>query len=159
MNTIDQRSRSPELEVVDSMGIKPNKEKLRKIFAHHAIPKRICNAEQRTSFLEEERSQHHLFTPERPRASGCERRFMQTWDGIDCLSTGRAGSGWPWEAPVFQSEPAFLSVGTRNADSCQARLFEHAQSANNRKSMNRGLSNRAWPESAFLVMTKRKAGF
>ena len=38
---LDQRTQYPEAEVVFSTAIKPIKEKLKKIFAHHGIPKQI----------------------------------------------------------------------------------------------------------------------
>ena len=81
---LDQRTRYPEVEVVFSTAIKPTKEKLKKIFAHHGIPKQVqsdngppFNSKEFAAFAEEEGFQHHRVTPLHPRANGQVERFMQ----------------------------------------------------------------------------------
>ena len=81
---LDQRTRYPEVEVLFSTAIKPTKEKLKKIFAHHGIPKRVqsdngppFNSKEFAAFAEEEGFQHHRVTPLHPRANGQVERFMQ----------------------------------------------------------------------------------
>ena len=68
---IDQRTRYPEVEV------EPNKEKLKKIFAHHGVPKRArsdngppFNSKEFANFAKEEGFDHHRVTPQHPRANG-----------------------------------------------------------------------------------------
>ena len=59
--TIDQRTRYPGVEVVFSPAFKSTKEKLKKMFAHHGIPKREqygndprFNSKDLQAFAEEE---------------------------------------------------------------------------------------------------------
>ena len=73
---LDQRTRYPEVEVVFSTAMKPTKEKLKKIFAHHGIPKQLqsdngppFNSKEFATFAEEEGFQHHRVTPLHPRAN------------------------------------------------------------------------------------------
>ena len=83
---IDQRTRYPEVEVVSSTAVKPTKEKLKKMFAHHGVPKRArllsdsgppFNSKEFASFAKEEGFDYHRVTPEHPRANGQVERFMQ----------------------------------------------------------------------------------
>ena len=81
---IDQRTRYPEVEVVSSTAVKPTKEKLKKMFAHHGVPKRVqsdngspFNSKEFETFAKEEGFDHHRVTPEHPRANGQVERFMQ----------------------------------------------------------------------------------
>jgi len=72
---IDQRTRYPEVEVVSSTAVKPTKEKLKKMFAHHGVPKRVqsdngppFNSKEFATFAKEEGFDHRV-TPEHPRAT------------------------------------------------------------------------------------------
>ena len=80
---IDKRTRYPEVEVVYSTGIKPTKEKLKKIFATHGIPIQVesdnCPPFQSKEFAEFaaiEGFRHHRITPLHPRANGEAESFM-----------------------------------------------------------------------------------
>lgn len=81
---VDRRTRYPEVEVVSSTAFKPTKERLRKMFAHHGVPRRVYsdngppfNSKEFSDFAEEEGFQHHRITPLHPRANGQVERFMQ----------------------------------------------------------------------------------
>jgi len=70
---IDQRTRYPEVEVVSSTAVKPTKEKLKKMFAHHGVPKRVrsdngppFNLKEFATFAKKEGFDHHRVTPEHP---------------------------------------------------------------------------------------------
>ena len=73
-----------EVEVVSSTAVKPTKEKLKKMFANHGVPKRVqsdngppFNSKEFETFAKEEGFDHHCVTPEHPRANGQVERFMQ----------------------------------------------------------------------------------
>lgn len=81
---LNQRTRYLEVEVVFSTAIKRTKEKLKKIFTHHGIPKRIqsdygppFHSKEFATFAEEEGFRHHRVTPLHPRANGRVECFMQ----------------------------------------------------------------------------------
>jgi len=81
---IDQRTRYLEVEVVSSTAVKPTKEKLKKMFAHHGVPKQVqsenglpFNSKQFATFAKEEGFDHHRVTPEHPQANGQVERFTQ----------------------------------------------------------------------------------
>ena len=81
---VDRRTRYPEVEVVSSTAFKPTKERLKKMFAHHGVPRRVYsdngppfNSKEFSDFAEEEGFQHHRITPLHPRANGQVERFMQ----------------------------------------------------------------------------------
>ena len=81
---VDRRTRYPEVEVVSSTAFKPTKERLKKMFAHHGVPRRVYsdngppfNSKEFSDFAEEEGFQHHRITPLHPRAYGQVERFMQ----------------------------------------------------------------------------------
>lgn len=80
---IDQRTRYREVEVVPSTAFNPTKEKLKRMFAHHGIPRRVYsdngppfNSKEFSDFAEEG-FKHHRVTPLHPRANGQVERFMQ----------------------------------------------------------------------------------
>ena len=90
---IDQRTRYPEVEVVSSTAVKPTKEKLKKMFAHHGVPKRVhsdngppFNSKEFETFAKEEGFDHHRVTPEHPRANGQVERFMQLLNKMEQIA-------------------------------------------------------------------------
>ena len=96
---IDQRSQYPEVETVSSTGIKPTKEKVKKIFAHHGNPRRICtdngpsfNSKEFSDFAQEEGFVHPKVTPGHPRANGLAETFMQTLNKTGQIT--RQGTDW-----------------------------------------------------------------
>ena len=81
---IDKRTRYPEVEVVYSTGIKPTKEKLKKIFATHGTPIQIesdngppFQSKEFAEFAAVEGFRHHRITPLHPRANGEAKSFMK----------------------------------------------------------------------------------
>ena len=70
--------------MVSSTEVKPTKEKLKKMFAHHGVPKRLqsdngppSNSKEFATFAKEQGFDHHRVTPEHHRANGQVERFMQ----------------------------------------------------------------------------------
>ena len=81
---IDKRTRYPEVEVVYSTGIKPTKEKLKKIFATHGTPIQVesdngppFQSKEFAEFAAIEGFRHHRITPLHPRANGEAESFMK----------------------------------------------------------------------------------
>lgn len=81
---IDKRTRYPEVEVVYSTGIKPTKEKLKKIFATHGTPVQLesdngppFTSKEFAEFAATEGFKHHRITPLHPRANGEAESFMK----------------------------------------------------------------------------------
>ena len=81
---IDKRTRYPEVEVVYSTGIKPTKEKLKKIFATHGTPVQVesdngppFSSKEFAEFVAVEGFRHHRITPLHPRANGEAESFMK----------------------------------------------------------------------------------
>jgi len=70
--------------MVSSTAVKPTKKKLKKMFGHHGVPKRVqsdngppFNSKEFATFGKEEGFDHHRVTLEHPRANGQVERFMQ----------------------------------------------------------------------------------
>ena len=81
---IDKRTRYPEVEVVYSTGIKPTKEKPKKIFATHGTPIQVesdngppFQSKEFAEFAAVEGFRHHRITPLHPRANGEAESFMK----------------------------------------------------------------------------------
>ena len=81
---IDKRTRHPEVEVVYSTGIKPTKEKLKKIFATHGTPIQVesdngppFQSKEFAEFAAIEGFRHHRITPLHPRANGEAESFIK----------------------------------------------------------------------------------
>ena len=81
---IDKRIRYPEVEVVYSTGVKPTKEKLKKIFATHGTPVQVesdngppFTSKEFAEFAAIEGFKHHRITPLHPRANGEAESFMK----------------------------------------------------------------------------------
>ena len=86
---IDKRTRYPEVEVVYSTGIKPTKEKLKKIFATHGTPIHVESDNGRPfqsnefpEFAAIEGFRHHRITPLHPRTEGTNTENL-TNDGYN----------------------------------------------------------------------------
>ena len=81
---IDYRTRYPEVEVVYSTGIKPTKEKLKKIFTTHGTPIQVesdngprSQSKEFAEFAAVEGFRHHRITPLHPKANGEAESFMK----------------------------------------------------------------------------------
>ena len=89
---VDRRTRYPEVEVVSLKAFKPTKEKLKKMFAHHGIPRRVysdngppLNSKKFSDFAEKEGFQHHRVTPLHSKSNGQVERFMQVLNKLSKL--------------------------------------------------------------------------
>jgi transposase InsO family protein len=81
---IDNRTRYSEVENLHTTACKQTKEKLKKIFATHGIPRRLesdnglpFNSIDFANFAIEEGFEHHKITPLHPRANGAAEAFMK----------------------------------------------------------------------------------
>ncbi len=81
---IDKRTRYPEVETVPSTSFKATREKMKKMFSVHGVPRIIesdngppFNSKDFADFAKEEGFTHHKVTPDHPRANGGAENFMK----------------------------------------------------------------------------------
>ena len=90
---IDKRTRYLEVEKLHTTACKQTKEKLKKIFSTHGIPRRLesdngppFNSIDFANFAIEEGFEHHEITPLHPRANGEAEAFMKVLNKMEQIA-------------------------------------------------------------------------
>ena len=90
---IDKRSRYPIVEEVSSTAFQPTREAMKRVFGMMGTPRRIetdggppFNGREFKEFAAQEGFEHHLVTPEHPRANGEAERFMRVLNKIEKIA-------------------------------------------------------------------------
>ncbi len=100
--------------MVFSTAMKPTKEKLKKMFALHGVPKREqsyndppFNSKEFVTFAREDGFDHHRVTPENPRANGQVERYMQVLNKIEQISHFQGKTGLHRNMAVYDMLMAY----------------------------------------------------